>query len=134
MKYLKLSPEYQCSPLWASLDGNFYENLAIDTSHFDEALKERIFNWAKVFEDTLNQDYPPDSGFETTKEEEEFEQIGFDIWEYINQRYPNLYDVIFFNSYTLKKLYSNVLEYKKDLKLFPDEAPPDLPKAAVKKK
>jgi hypothetical protein len=119
MKYLKLSPEYQCSPLWVSLDGNFYENLSIDTSPFDEALKRRISDWAKSFEDTLNQDYPPDSGFSTRKREEDFEQAGFNIWNDIKQHYTNLYDIIYFNSYTLRRLYSNVPEYQKDLKYLP---------------
>jgi len=36
MKYLKLSPEYECGPLWVSVDGNFYENMSIDASPFDE--------------------------------------------------------------------------------------------------
>jgi hypothetical protein len=119
MNYLKLSPEYQSSPLWVSLDGNIYENLSIDTSPFTEALKKRISDWAKSFEDTLNQYYPPDSGFITGKQGEDFEQVGFNIWNDIKQHYSNLYDIIFFNSYTLRRLYSNVQEYQKDLKYLP---------------
>lgn len=118
MKYLKLSPEYECSPLWVSLDEDLYENVRIDTSPFDEALKRRITNWSKIFENTLNQDYPPDSGFRTVKEEEDFEQAGFNIWNDIKQHYLTLYDMVFYNSYTLRKLYSNISEYQNDLKSF----------------
>ncbi|HEV8269992.1 MAG TPA: hypothetical protein VGQ04_01735 [Chitinophagaceae bacterium] len=116
MKYLKLDPEYQCSPLWVSLDGEIYKNFEIDASPFDELLKNKIFNWAKNFEDTLNQDYPPDSGFKSVEEEEQFEQSGIDIWKDIVKSYSNLFNKVLFKSYRLQKLYSNLIEYQKDLK------------------
>jgi hypothetical protein len=115
MKYLKINSEYQCSPLWVSSDGVVYENLDINASPFDESLRMKISDWAKTFENTLNQDYPPDSGFGTLVEEKQFEQNGFNIWKYINECYSDLYDKVFFYSYTMEKLYSNVSDYQKDL-------------------
>lgn len=116
MKYLKLSPEYGCSPLWVSSDGTFYENLSVDASPFNNLLKNKISGWAIIFENTLNQDYPPDSGFSTFEDGEEFEQRGVEIWKDIISHYANEYDTVFFNSYRLAKLYSNIIEYKNDLK------------------
>ena len=116
MKYLKLSPEYQCSPLWVSSDGNFYENLSIDTSPFNESLKNKISKWAMCFEKTLNQDYPPESGFASFGDEEEFERDGIEIWENITSHYLNEYIVIFYKSHMLAKLYTNITDYKNDLK------------------
>jgi hypothetical protein len=116
MKYLKLSPEYECSPLWVSLDDEIYENFEIDASPFDQLLKNKIFNWAKNFEDTLNQDYPPNSGFRSVKEEEQFEQRGVAIWRDIIQSYSDLFNKVLFKSHRLQRLYFNVEEYQKDFK------------------
>jgi flagellar capping protein FliD len=114
MKFLKLSPEYECSPLWVSQDGTFYENLEVNASPFDEALKKKISKWANFFQGTLNQNYPPDSGFKSEKEEREFEQIGVSIWQEITRYYSSSFDNLSFYSYTLAKLYSDELEYRTD--------------------
>jgi hypothetical protein len=95
MKYLKLSPEYECSPLWVSVDGDFYENLNIDASPFNEFLRSKISDWAINFEGTLNQDYPPESGFTTFEDEEKFEQDGVEIWKHILSHYASEYDKVF---------------------------------------
>ena len=116
MSYLKLSPEYGCSPLWNSLDGKIYSNLDIDSSPFDEVLKSRLFDWAKNFETTLNQDYPPDSGFKTIVDEQAFETNGATIWKDILKHYSNLYKQVLFRSNFLNKLYSNLDEYENELK------------------
>jgi len=121
MKYLKISPEYQCSPLWVSLDGHIYKNLNIDNSPFDQILKTKLSGWAKNYEDTLSQDYPPDSGFSTLKAEEGFELAGFTIWNCIKQHYSNFFDTISFKSYKLEKLYSDISEYQRDLETFTSE-------------
>jgi len=116
MAYLKLSPEYECSPLWISPDNNIYENLAIEASPFDGLLKKRLTDWAEKFEGTLDQDYPPDSGFKTVPEEKDFERAGVDIWKDILSHHPKDYEKVFFSSYLLKKLYSDLSAYENDLR------------------
>ena len=116
MKYLKLSPEYQCSPLWVSSDGEYYENLNLDASPFNKFLRSKISDWAINFEGTLNQDYPPESGFTTFEDVVIFEQNGVEIWKYIISHYASEYDQVFFNSFRLAKLYSDITNYRDDLK------------------
>lgn len=115
MNYLKLSPEYECSPLWISSDGEIYENLQIDNTPFDEALKKKLADWADAFDATLNQDYPPDSGFANEKDEQAFERDGLAIWKNILEDYSNLYQKVLFKSVLLSRLYYNVEEYQNEL-------------------
>lgn len=79
-------------------------------------MRSKILDWAIKFEGTLNQDYPPESGFATFDDEEKFEQNGVEIWKYIISHFANEYDKVFFNSYRLVKLYSDITNYRDDLK------------------
>lgn len=115
MKHLKISPEYQCSPLWTSEDGETYEHLEINDSPFDEDLKNKLFKWAEKFESTLNQDYPPDSGFASGCEEREFENQGLEIWKQISKGYSECFKNIIYNSYSLSKKYTDKELYKIEL-------------------
>jgi hypothetical protein len=116
MKYLKLGSEYGCSPLWIGTDGVVYHHLDIANSPFGEELKQDLSEWAKKFEETLNQEYPPDSGFRTRQEAYVFEQLGFNIWKAIRQYYSSHFEVVYYKSYTLGKLYTDEKTYQNDLK------------------
>lgn len=115
MNYLKLSPEYECSPLWISSDGEVYENLQISNTPFDEVLKKKLVEWAETFDATLNQDYPPDSGFANSEDELTFEKNGVIIWGIILKNYYGLYQQVLFKSILLNRLYSNIDEYYSEL-------------------
>lgn len=118
MKYLKISPEYECSPLWVSIDdGKTYKNIEITNTPFEDLLKIKILDWAKDFETTLNQNYPPDSGFESLKREEDFEDNGICIWKDITRNYSDIFKDIIFKSYKFQKLYYSLAEYENDLKM-----------------
>jgi len=118
MKYLKLSPEFESSPLWIGSDGLIFHHLNIDNSPFNEELKRKLSEWAKKFEETLNQEYPPDSGFKTEEEEYDFEQLGLNIWKAIREHYSSHFEIVYYKSYKLGKLYSDENTYQNDLKYF----------------
>lgn len=116
MKYLKLSPEYETSPLWISFNGRIFDNLDIEATAFDAVLKKRIADWAKNFDSTLNQEYPRDSGFSTPQQEKDFEFDALGIWKTIIQDYSDNYDKIILKSYSLAALYEDVSRYENDIK------------------
>ena len=43
-------------------------------------LRAAIRRWAEAYDRTLNQDYPPDSGFADPSEQEAFEVEGVRLW------------------------------------------------------
>ena len=60
-KYLKIMPEYGCSPLWVSDNNRTFKNL--DFRKVGSSLVNRIDVWNQLYQSTLNQEYPPESGF-----------------------------------------------------------------------
>ena len=70
-KVLKLMPDYQCFPLW--LAGNEFGNADPGSLPLSDELKIALNRWAQAYDLTLNQDYPPDSKFQSKVEEDAFE-------------------------------------------------------------
>ena len=116
MKYLKINAEYQCSPIWVSEDGEIYNNLNIEESPFDSNLKKVLLEWSNLFDKTLNQNYPPDSGFNSVNEEVEFEKHGLEIWKLIFDGYNDIYSFVQYRSYLLSNIYSDIESYKVELR------------------
>lgn len=114
-KHLKIFPEYDCSPLWVSNNGSIYENYIIDKSIFNEALKTSLFEWNWSFQKTLNQNYPPDSGFLTVKEKLNFEKNGLIIWDSIVHSYSYIYNEVSYYSIALNELFYSREQYSKEM-------------------
>lgn len=72
MRKIKLMADYGCFPLWDVSDG--VGNINPNDLPLSPELKDLLMDWAKVFDQTLNEDYPPDSGFESQADELEFKQ------------------------------------------------------------
>lgn len=75
MRKLKLMADYECFPLWENYQ-NELENINPNSLNITKYLQDSLIKWATIYDATLNQDYPPDSGFTTEDEEAEFEQEG----------------------------------------------------------
>jgi len=75
MRVIKLMADYQCFPLWEASPGEV-GNIDPDELPISQELKARLASWARQFDETLNMDYPPDSGFEDAKAEADFKQEG----------------------------------------------------------
>jgi hypothetical protein len=67
--------EYGCSPLWEVTDGGVRNVSALELGASAE-LDERFAAWADRFEATLNEEYPPESGFASPADLEAFEEEG----------------------------------------------------------
>ena len=115
MKYLKISPEYGTNPLWLKFDNEIPQNIDVNNTNFNSGLKNKISEWARVFDLTLNQDYPPESGFQSLEDEIKFENNGYSIWELIKEKYSNNFDAISYHSVILNKTFTDTEEYKKRL-------------------
>jgi hypothetical protein len=105
MRKLKLMTDYNCFPLWETVKDRL-ENIDPNSLKISEELKNSLYRWAEAFDATLNQDYPPDSGFATEEEVEKFEQEGRRIF---NELKEQLKDEFVFSYYSQKdsKLYNS---------------------------
>jgi hypothetical protein len=70
-----LMSEYECSPCWIIQDG-IKHNFPLDSMNITEELTQQIQAWDTKFQATLNQDHPPDSGFDSEDELVAFNKEG----------------------------------------------------------
>ena len=75
---IRISPEYECSPIWVSKDGVTYSNF--DLSYFEDTLKGALFQWDQQFQNTFNRADPPSSCFCNKREHTLFELEGLLFW------------------------------------------------------
>lgn len=85
--------DYDCFPLWEASDriGNINPN-DLPLSH---ELKQQLIKWAKVFDQTLNQDYPPDSGFKSPDDEQEFKQSAIRLAAQLREELGPDFEILF---------------------------------------
>jgi len=90
---IKLMPEFQCFPLWRV--GGEVDNVNPDDLPLTSDLQAAIRNWAFTYDSTLNQEYPPDSGFQSGAEEEAFELEGRRIWQELMKQLSPDFKIIY---------------------------------------
>lgn len=77
-KYLKLSPEFMCYPIWIG-----EENFLLPISHHEliifTKLKQKIEDWDKQYQSIYVDDYPTDSKFQSARDAKNFIEIGYEI-------------------------------------------------------
>lgn len=71
MKIIKLSTDYHCWPLWG-VSPNELGNINPNDLPISEELKNKLNEWADIYDSTLNQEYPPNSGFDSKEQEQLF--------------------------------------------------------------
>ena len=111
-KYLKIMPEYGCSPLWVSDNNRTFKNL--DFRKVDSSLVNRIDVWNQLYQSALNQEYPPESGFVNTIEIYNFEKEGIRIWKDLLNIYFNIAKIAYW-SIVFNRLFFNVNELNVEL-------------------
>jgi hypothetical protein len=65
MKRIKFMEDYGCWALWHmdyQIDGEM-GNIDPHSLPIDSSLADKIDEWSKIYDETLNQEYPPESGF-----------------------------------------------------------------------
>ncbi len=92
-KVLKLMPDYHCFPVWKA--GGEVGNVDPDDLPLTGDLKAALRAWAAAYDATLNQEYPPDSGFASPAEEEEFEAEGRRLWRELQAQLGPEYQVVY---------------------------------------
>ena len=97
IKAVKLMPDYHCSPLWAA-DEVELGCLDPDELPISVALKRALWSWAAAYDRTLNQEYPPDSGFSSRADAQAFQREGARLWNELQRELPatrvSYFDVI----------------------------------------
>ena len=78
MRIIRLSPDYDCYPLWEA-SPELAGDIDPHSLPISKELCSRILAWGRTFDDTLNRDDPARSGFRSDEEQEEFEQEGRDL-------------------------------------------------------
>lgn len=67
--------DYQCHPLWNMSPGE-YGAINPGDLPISQNLQEKLKNWAKKYDETLNAENPAESGFFDLKEETKFRENG----------------------------------------------------------
>lgn len=93
---LKLMADYRCFPLWEVLDDGT-RNVNPNDLALSGDLNAALHNWAAAYDRTLNQDYPPDSGFATPKDEATFEEEGRRLWKELQSQLGLKYRVTYYS-------------------------------------
>ncbi len=110
---IKISLEYGCFPLWISEKDEIYSNVNHYDLNFTEDLKKNIDKWNIKFQQTLNQEYPPDSSFSSLADLIEFEKEGVLVWRDIMKQMLNV-NVSYF-SLLKDKYYCNLDELTSEI-------------------
>ncbi|MCE9637841.1 MAG: SUKH-3 domain-containing protein [Planctomycetes bacterium] len=90
---IKLMPDYQCFPLWWT-DGEV-GNVDPRTLPLTPALIDDLTAWAATFDRTLNQEYPPESGFATQADADAFEAESQRLVAALRERLGAQYQVAY---------------------------------------
>lgn len=93
MKKIKLMADYECFPLWDASPEGGGRNINPDELPISSSLKDRLNLWALKYDNTLNRDYPPDSGFKSDEEENQFNIEGRSIFEKLKEELGGSYTV-----------------------------------------
>lgn len=96
MRKIKLMADYDCFPLWEASKDKL-ENIDPNSLKISGDLKESLYRWGKAYDTTLNQDYPPDSGFTTEREAEKFEQEGRRIFNELKRQFMDGFEFSYYS-------------------------------------
>jgi hypothetical protein len=72
--------DYECCPLWRVGD-EYHDEVDPDDLPLSPELKERLMEWAQVFDEILDVDSPQDAGFKSEALEAAFRAEGDDLAE-----------------------------------------------------
>ena len=78
--YIKIAPEYGCSPLWIGVDGHVRDNIDIEALICDSELISEFNDWDDSFQKIYNLDDIEASGFSDKIALFEFEKTGISLW------------------------------------------------------
>ncbi len=96
-KLIKLMPDYGVSPVWEFAGGDLIDNADPEYLPLTADLRAALRRWASAYDATLNQEYPPDSGFLSPADEDAFEAEGLRLWKELQAQLGAEYTVAYFS-------------------------------------
>lgn len=96
MKRIKFMGDYGCWALWHmdyELDGEM-GNIDPHSLPISKELANEIDEWSVTYDKTLNQDYPPESGFENLDSAQSFVKAGNELAERLQHELRNNFIVV----------------------------------------
>ena len=91
MTTIKVMADYECWPLWNG------ENLDPDSLPLSMYLRQQLAAWADRYDETLLDEYPPESGFSSESEAEKFVDDGRELAYLLARELGQEYAVTYFN-------------------------------------
>lgn len=111
MRLLKIMPDYECFPLWMKEGNSPFENVDPTQLSISELASRQLTSFKEQYDQTLNHEYPPDSGFASLNEALEFECQGLDIWQQLLNELGATYEIVYF-SVLENNLYADIQQYR----------------------
>jgi len=93
MKKIKLMADYHCFPLWCASPGEI-GNINPDELPISIELKNRLYKWANLFDETLDMDNPINSGFSNVDDKIFFKKEAYEIAKLLKDELGPKYDII----------------------------------------
>jgi len=76
--------DYQCHPLWDMSPG-MYGDVDPNTLPISTELKQKLSDWARAFDETLDMSDPANSGFRNAEAEAVFKAKGVELAEQLQE-------------------------------------------------
>jgi len=97
MKRIRLSLEYMCSSVWIVFPDGGLDDIGPESLPISGELKHDINKWNRIYQATLDQNYPPDSGFSSEQANEllwqAFHDEGKSLYVRLKQELDGVYEV-----------------------------------------
>ncbi|BCS88786.1 hypothetical protein [Pseudodesulfovibrio sediminis] len=94
---LRFFLEYMCFPLWISDEEGVVGTIDPESLSISDDLKHDIKEWDRIFQATLDQRYPPDSGFSSKYANEllwkAFDEEGKSLFVRLKQELNGIYKI-----------------------------------------
>lgn len=91
---IKLWADYGCYPIWRVDE---VDNIDPEELPLSKETMKRLNAWQEVYDQTLNQDYPPLSCFSNPQAEQNFKQEGIKLWKQLRLELEPDYEVFYEN-------------------------------------
>ncbi|NUA31394.1 hypothetical protein FCJ59_32490 [Cupriavidus basilensis] len=76
--------DYQCHPIWDMSPG-MYGDIDPNTLPISADLRQKLADWARVFDETLDTEDPVNSGFKSDEMKAEFKEQGIKLAKQLKQ-------------------------------------------------
>lgn len=111
--YIKIMPDYECSPFWIGVDGHVRNNIDIEALICDSKLISEFNDWNDSFQKIYNRHDPEASGFSDKIALFDFEKLGVSLWRKLGKLKSDM--KIEYMSVAFNKIYEEPQELMDDL-------------------